>query len=322
MVNPSCKIDKRDVTILLGPTAVGKTAVSIPLARECGCEIISADSRQGYIGLDIGTAKPSETERAGIPHHLIDIVTINSPFTVADFQRLAFETLDLLHAQNKAAIVVGGTGLYIRALVDRPSYQDQPPLPEFRREILDEIVSRGTQPLYDELKRVDPDAAAKIHPNNIPRLVRAIEVVRLTGRPFTEAVHRDKSREDESSYRWHLVGLNMDRKDLYERINKRVTDMFNDGWVTEVKTVLQNGATGDEKPLQGLGYRDVIKFIKGEQSFDETLDLIQRDTRRFAKRQMTFFKMLPGIKWIDLNPVFDPDEVAREVVKLVKSENQ
>jgi len=306
----------KEVVVLLGPTAAGKTAVSIPLARALDAEIISADSRQVYTGLDIGTAKPSRTERGGIPHHLIDIVPPNADFTVADFQKLAFEKLEEIHSRGKNALVVGGTGLYIRALVDRPAYQSQPPVPHLRREILEDIADRGSAAVHDELARFDPDAAAGIHPNNIPRLVRAMEVVRATGRRFSDAVRADRARSgEESLYNWHIVGLNMDRELLYDRINRRVLKMVDDGWVNEVRDLLDGGCSGEEKPLQGLGYRDIVSVVRGEKKLEDVVDIVQRDTRRFAKRQLTYFRKLEGIRWLVLEDGFDPEAEAARILE-------
>jgi len=309
------EVIRHEVIIITGPTAIGKTAVSIALARAIGAEIISADSRQVYIGLDIGTAKPSMSERGGVRHHLIDIVAPQSDFTVADFQRLAFEALDEIHRRGKRALIVGGTGLYVRALADRPSFQGQPPIPELRREILEEIARRGAQSLYDELARLDSEAASKIHPNNIPRLVRALEVIRATGRPFSEGVRTDRDRPDESDFLWRIIGLSMDREALYRRINQRVIDMIHQGWLDEVRDLLQSSATGNEKPLMGLGYKDVVDHIRGRQSLDSAIERIQRDTRRFAKRQLTYFRTLKGIQWIDLESPFDPFVVAGTILE-------
>ncbi len=306
-----------EIIILLGPTAVGKTAVSIPLARALDAEIISADSRQVYIGLDIGTAKPVISERAGIAHHMIDIVHPQVDFTVADFQRLANDVLEDLHNRGKRALIVGGTGLYIRALVDRPSYQDQPPVPELRREILEEMADRGSRALYDELQAVDPEAAGKIHPNNIPRLVRALEVVRASGRRFSDGKKRDReAQRAESPYRWRLIGLNTNRDRLYERINQRVLKMIHSGWVDEVKSLLESGCCGEEKPLKGLGYREIVAFLTGKQSLDSAIELTKRDTRRFAKRQMTYFRRLSGITWIDLESGTDPAALAEQILDM------
>jgi tRNA dimethylallyltransferase len=305
------------IVILLGPTAVGKTAVSIPLARALDAEILSADSRQVYVGMDIGTAKPTASERGGIRHHLLDIVHPRDEFTVAEFQRLAFETIGEILGRGKAVLVVGGTGLYIRALIDRPGYQDQPPLPELRREILEEIAGRGAQAVYDELSAIDPSAAQKIHPNNIPRLVRAMEIIRATGRKFSDAVEHDRATEKESPYDWILIGLNTDRERLYDRINRRVVKMIHSGWIEEVKNLLESGCCGDERPLKGLGYREIVQYVRGQKTLDSALELIKRDTRRFAKRQMTFFRRLEPVHWMELDPGTEPAMIAGRIMELV-----
>lgn len=307
-----------EIPILLGPTAVGKTAVSISLAQKLQAEIVSADSRLVYKFLNIGTAKPILDEMRGIPHHLIDIVEPDENFTVADFKNLAYEKINEIQASAKTPLVVGGTGLYVRALVDNPSFQDLPSDPELRDEILREIDVKGQQALFDELRKIDPEAAEKIHPNNIPRLVRAIEVVRSKRERFSDAVKRDMERSvAENPFRWKLIGLNMDRELLYERINRRVRLMFDAGWIDEVNKILGMGYTGDEKPLKGLGYRDIIALIRGETSLDTAIENIARDTRRFAKRQMTFFRKIPDIHWIKLENGYDIDVEVAGILEIV-----
>ncbi|MFH1677006.1 MAG: tRNA (adenosine(37)-N6)-dimethylallyltransferase MiaA [bacterium] len=306
-----------EIIVLLGPTAVGKTAVSIPLARSLDAEIISADSRQIYVGMDIGTAKPSHSERGAARHHLIDVVDPASDFTVADFMKLSFEKIEEIQKRGKRVLVVGGTGLYIRALIDRPSYQNQPPVPELREELLEEITEKGPEALYEELKRFDPDAAEKIHPNNTPRLIRAIEIIRTTGHRFSDAVKRDSERAKEfPEYEWKLIELVADRDRLYERINMRVVKMIHSGWVDEVRRLLESGCCGDEKPLQGLGYRDIVAHIRGEKSLDAAIELAQRDTRRFAKRQLTFFRGFDDVTRIELSSDFDPNEISARILEL------
>jgi tRNA dimethylallyltransferase len=208
--------------------------------------------------------------------------------------------------------------LYVRALVDQPGYQDQPPDPEVRREILEEIAERGSNALFGELKAFDPEGAEKIHPNNIPRLVRALEVVRIKKRPFSESVKRDQQRRMGSENNWKIIGLTIDRDLLYSRINRRVDQMIDAGWLDEVKKVLDSGASGNEKPLHGLGYRDIVQHLKGHLTLDEAVEKIKMDTRRFAKRQMTFFRKIDGVQWIELLDKFDPDEVAKQVLSLVE----
>jgi len=308
---------KRDVIILLGPTAVGKTTLSIHLSKLINAEILSADSRLVYRGLDIGTAKPSMDERGGIPHHLIDIVNPDQEFTVADFQTSAFKIIEEIHDRGKNTLVAGGTGLYIRALVDNPSYQDLPPDPELRDKILDDIERSGVDSVFKELSDFDPVAAENIHPNNIPRLVRAVEVIRSTGKKFSDVIKSDAERAG-SNFHWRLFGLNMDRELLYDRINRRVDEMIKAGWEKEVRRVLSDGCSGDEKPLKGLGYRDMIAYIRGEKSLNDAIELIKRDTRRFAKRQMTYFRGLDGVRWIDLDENSDPVQVAESILTKIR----
>lgn len=308
----------RPIPILLGPTAVGKTAVGISLAELLSAEIISADSRLVYKYMDIGTAKPTSSEKRGIPHHLIDLVNPDEDFTVADYKNLAYEKIKELLESNTNPLVVGGTGLYIRALVDNPSFQNLPPNPELRDELVREIEERGSQALYDELAKIDPVAAEKIHPNNIPRLVRAIEVIRSKDEVFSESVERDRIRSDsENPYSWLLIGLDMDRELLYKRINSRVRQMFDSGWIDEVKKILDMGFTVNEKPLTGLGYRTIISLLKGEIDLNRAIDTISRDTRRFAKRQMTFFRKIPDIHLIRISEDSDISGIVSSILSLL-----
>jgi tRNA dimethylallyltransferase len=308
----------KTIPIILGPTATGKTAVSIALSKRLNYEIISADSRLVYRLLDIGTAKPSLSERQGIPHHLIDLINPDEDFTVADYKKLAYGKIDELLASGKMPLIVGGTGLYIRALVENPSFQNLPPDPDLRGEIHREIDERGSRAVYSELAELDPDAAEKIHPNNIPRLVRAIEVVRSKNAKFSDSVRLDQERTgDKNPYSWILVGLNMDRELLYKRINSRVKSMIDAGWVDEVKKILDMGFTGNEKPLMGLGYRDMISLIRGEIDINMAIENIARDTRRFAKRQMTFFRKIPDIHWIELEVGYDASDVETKILEII-----
>ncbi len=289
--------------------------MAIAVANSLDAEIISADSRQIYIGLDIGTAKPSFEERKRIPHHLIDLVRPQDVFTVVDFQKLATGTLADITGRGVNAVIVGGTGLYIRALIDNPSYQDQPSDPTLREQLLDEINEKGTEGLHSELVKIDPEAAEKIHPNNVPRLVRALEVIRSTGRKFSDVVRQDRENREALPYRFRLIGLNMERELLYERINRRVVKMIGDGWLDEVRGALDGGCDGTEKPLTGLGYREIVKVIRNELTLDEAIPLIQRDTRRFAKRQMTFFRGFENIQWLDITPEMSPETIAGAILK-------
>jgi len=279
---------------------------------------VSADSRIVYRGMDIGTAKPSMKERDGIPHHLIDLVDPDEDFTVADFQRLAFGTIEDIISRRKNVIITGGTGLYIRSLTDNPSYQDQPPNADLRQQILDEIESRGNEALYEELADFDPEAAGKIHPNNIPRLVRALEVIKSTGRKFSDAVKEDMESATDSPYEFLQFGLDMDRELLYDRINRRVDQMIADGWVDEVQGLLDSGLTVNEKPMTGLGYRSIVSFLRGETSLDEAVELVKRDTRRFAKRQMTWFRGTDGISWIRVAKDTPPSDTADKIADKIR----
>jgi tRNA dimethylallyltransferase len=306
---------KKSAPVILGPTASGKTPVGVKIAELLNSEVISADSRLVYRQLDIGTAKPTAEEMGPVPHHLIDIVNPDESFSVADYQSQAYQKMAEIFTEGKIPVIVGGTGLYIRALENNPSFQNQPPDDSVREKILEELDESGTDALYAELKEFDPSAAEKIHPNNIPRLVRALEVIRLTGRKFSEGIDSDESSENECPYKFVLYGLKPDRELLYTRINDRVDKMIADGWVEEVRRILDGGYTGNEKPLAGLGYRDMIKYVRGECTLGDAVERVKRDTRRFAKRQMTWFRSMENIEWMEIDENSGIVETANKILE-------
>lgn len=282
------------VVLIAGPTAVGKTALSLDLADSLGTEIINADSMQVYRFMDIGTAKPSPEERARIPHHLIDVADPDESYDAALFVRQARPVIDALHAQGKIPLVVGGTGLYMKALT-RGLCPGPGADPETRRKILEELERHGLPFLYEELRRVDPGCAAKIHPNDRQRILRALEVFRCTGVPLSR--WQDAHGFRHSSYRTVKIALCRDRLDLYARIDQRVFHMIERGLVDEVRGLLEKGYPCTLRPMQSLGYRHMCLYLSGTVSLDEAVRLMQRDTRRYAKRQLTWFKGDPEFRW-------------------------
>ncbi|MDO5110861.1 MAG: tRNA (adenosine(37)-N6)-dimethylallyltransferase MiaA [Clostridia bacterium] len=288
------------IGVILGPTASGKTALSVELAKRLNAEIVSADSIQLYRGMDIGSAKPTVEERQGIPHHLLDAVDIGTPdFSVAAYQKLASTAIREIAARGKFPLIVGGTGLYINALVYPLSFTEIPADVALR----DALTAQEAQTpgsLHQRLCAVDPASAARLHPNDTKRLVRALEVYTLTGKPigafggdFANAAHTP------IPYEPRMIGLTMPREQLYARIDLRVDAMMQSGLLKEVRQLVSLGYTPDTPAMQGLGYKQLYKYLQGEYTLDEAIETIKRETRRFAKRQMTWFKRDKRIHWLN-----------------------
>jgi len=284
------------IVVIAGPTASGKSSLALRLALEINAEIINADSQQVYRGLDIGTAKPSQADLNTIPHHLVDIAPPEYNFSAADFVAAADEAISDIIARGKKVIVVGGTGLYIRALlhglVDSPTGGGK-----IRNILQSELLEKGALAMYQELCQVDPDAARQIHPNNSVRVVRALEVYRQTGTPFSCYLQEHGFRE--SRYNPLLIGLSIERELLYERIGERVDCMMEMGLVDEVRGLLAAGVTPDAKGMQAIGYKEIVAYLAGDMTVEESVRLIKRNTRHYAKRQLTWFKSDPTIVWLD-----------------------
>ncbi len=288
--------------VICGPTASGKSELAIRLARELDAEIVNADSMQVYRGMDIGTAKPAPAQRKEIPHHLIDVADPDQPFSAADFALAADEAIRGTTGRGKRVIVAGGTGLYIRALlkglVDSPSGAG-----EIRRELQEEARELGNQAMLEKLGRVDPELAARIHPNNRVRIIRALEVYRLTGVPLSryQQEHGFSGRRYESLQ----IGIKVERRELYRRIDERVERMVEDGLLDEVHGLLASGYGRDLKSMRAIGYKEAAACLAGEYGPDEAVRLIKRDTRRYAKRQLTWFNADPDILWLEYSEKFD-----------------
>lgn len=283
------------VGMIVGPTASGKTDVAISLADFIDLEVVSADSIQVYRGMDIGSAKPPMAERKGITHHMIDVVDIgDAQFSVSEYQRMAMDCIGDILKRGKYPLVVGGTGLYIHALTYPLDFTQTGPDIQFR----EALNQRESRDLYDQLRRKDPKSAERLHPNDKKRIIRALEVIHATGGP---PAHDFLKLEDTSlSFEPRMIGLNMPREILYERINKRVDAMMEKGLLREVQSILKKGYAPDLPALQGLGYRQLIRHLKGDVTLDEAVEDIKRETRRFAKRQLTWFKRDKRIAWFDV----------------------
>lgn len=289
---------KQPLVVILGPTAVGKTAFAVELAARLNAEIISGDSMQFYRYMNIGTAKisPSEMlsgEGVPVPHHMIDIADPDEPLSVADFQAKARACIAEIAARGRLPMVVGGTGLYLSALMDGYDLEQAAATDEKLRERLrNEYYTLGRDVLHRRLSEVDPKAAARISPNDEKRLIRALEFFEVSGRPISE-----QGRAAQSPYKLLVVGLIRDREEIYRRIEQRVDIMLSDGLVGEVKRLLDMGFSAECKPMQGLDYRQICQYLSGEISYDEAVELIKRDTRHFAKRQLTWWRRDERIVW-------------------------
>ncbi|MGQ9900800.1 MAG: tRNA (adenosine(37)-N6)-dimethylallyltransferase MiaA [Fimbriimonadales bacterium] len=285
------------VWVIAGPTAVGKTDVGLLLAERWGGEIISADSSAVYRGLDIGSAKPTPDERRRVRFHLIDVADPSEVFTAARFRELALQAIADIQGRGKRVLIVGGTGLYLRVLLHGFSLAPPPADPEVRARWRAEVERVGAPALHARLQQIDPAAAARIHPNDAMRITRALEVYEMTGTPISQwQQHADTELPAIKTV------LTLPRDLLYARIDQRVEKMIAQGMLQEVQTLLQNGYTPDQPALKGLGYRHVIEYLQGRVSWDEAVRLWKRDTRRFAKRQVTWFRKEPGVHWVDASP--------------------
>ncbi len=280
--------------VILGPTAIGKTEVGILLAERMGGEIISADSSAVYRGLDIGSAKPTREEQRRVRFHLIDVADPGEVFTAAKFRELARQAIAEIQARGKRVLIVGGTGLYVRVLLHGFSLAPPPADPDVRARWKAEVERVGAPALHEQLKQIDPIAAERIHPNDAVRITRAFEVYEMTGVPIS---HWQQHAETELPAL--KIGLTLPREMLYQRIDQRVDAMIQQGMLQEVQLLLQKGYNSDQPALKGLGYRHLFRYIQGHIDWDEAVRLWKRDTRRFAKRQITWFRKEPGIHWID-----------------------
>lgn len=301
---------------IVGPTASGKSQLGVELALRMGGEIISGDSMQVYRKMNIGTAKLKPEEMKGVPHHLIDIRNPDEPFSVADFQQLATQRIAEIAGRHKLPMLVGGTGLYIQAVLDPYEFQGQKDAGPIREELLSLAKTKGNQYLFEQLQKIDPESARKIHVNDLKRLIRALEYYRLNGKRISEK-RAVKDNPYTSGYHLTLLGLSPERTHLYERINRRVDSMMEEGLVDEVKTLLEEGYSPKMPALQGLGYKQIIGSLQGEYNLQEATDLIKRDTRRFAKRQLTWFRRDPRIHWLDPEKYRDTSQLLLEIMSII-----
>ncbi len=282
------------VVVLLGPTGVGKTPLAVELAQALGGEIVSADSRQVYRGMDIGTAKPTPAQRAAVPHHLLDMVDPDAIFTLADFCEQARAAIEDIAGRGRLPFLVGGTGQYLAAMLEGWKVPRIPPQPELRARLRREAQEKGVETLYRRLQEVDPEAAAHILPGNLRRIIRALEVYEVTGVPFSRQRGREKP-----PYNYLVLGLTMERPALYERVDRRAEDMVRQGLVEEVQSLLARGYGWDLPSMSGLGYIQFRPYLEGRYSLEEALARLKYDTHAFIRHQYTWFRRLPVQRWFD-----------------------
>jgi tRNA dimethylallyltransferase len=290
---------KRPLIILTGPTAVGKTELSIALAKAVDGEIISADSMQVYKEMNIGTAKITPQEMIGVPHYLVDEIEPSEEFNVAKFQQLTIQYMEQIYAKNKVPILVGGTGFYIQSILYAVEFTKSPNDMTYRNTLEKLAEEKGLAYLYNMLKEVDPEATTTIHQNNVKRVIRALEYYQQTGEKISE--HNKKQAKKESPYNFAYFVLNDTRENLYRRIDTRIDTMMESGLLKEVQMLKGKGYTKDMVSMQGLGYKEILAYLDGEITLEEAIYILKRDTRHFAKRQLTWFKRETDVIWIPKN---------------------
>jgi len=305
------------IVVLVGPTAVGKTYVSVELAKKLNAEIISADSMQIYKEMNIGTAKITSDESQGIIHHMIDIINPDEGFSVSEFKSKSEKIIDNILEKAQIPIIVGGSGLYVNSLIYDLDFGNAKSDNKIRDYFTSLYNEHGEDFLYEKLKEVDPESAEKIHKNNVKRVIRALEVHEITGRKFSEL--NTDIRKQSKKYDCILIGLNMDRKLLYERINKRVDTMLSDGLIDEVKSLIEKGYDKNLVSMQGIGYKEIVDYLEGNIDLEETVNILKRNTRRFAKRQFTWFLRDVNVKWFNINTINEIDFIVDDIYNFILS---
>ncbi len=301
---------KKPLIVLTGPTAVGKTKLSIALAKAVDGEIISADSMQVYKYMDIGSAKIMPEEMQGVPHHLVDVLLPEEEFHVARFQEMAKEAMKGIYDRGKVPILVGGTGFYIQAVVKDIDFTETETDTSYREELELFAEAHGAEALHERLKEVDPAAAGEIHANNVKRTIRALEFFHQTGTRISE--HNQEQKEKETPYRTSYFVLNDIRSKLYERIDLRVDQMLENGLLDEVKMLKERGCTKDMVCMLGLGYKEILDYLDGNCSLEDAVYILKRDTRHFAKRQLTWFRREKEVIWVNKNEFdYDDDKILK-----------
>lgn len=299
---------KKKVISIVGPTAVGKTALGVAAAKKFQGEIISGDSTQVYIGMDIGTAKVTPEETEGIPHHMIDIIRPDQPFSVADFQEHVKYHIEAVHKRGNLPIIVGGSGLYIQSVLFDYHFSDQRRDEELTNKLFQQMEAEGPEKLYERLKQIDPEQAKKVHPNNHRRLVRALEVYEMTG--LTMSAYQ-KEQQAESPYDPFIIGLDMERETLYDRINRRVDQMMEEGLIEEVQSLIAKGYK-DCQSMHAIGYKEIVSYLDNRLSETDAIAAVKQNSRKYAKRQLTWFRNKLDVNWYHLT-----EKEASQQMKLI-----
>ena len=307
-------MQKTPLIILTGPTAVGKTDLSIKLSKELNAEIISADSMQIYKYMDVGSAKVTKEEMDGVCHYLIDEVTPDYSFSVSEFQERANNYIKEITDKGKKVLVTGGTGLYLNSLIYNMDFAKSDANEELREQLRLELEENGIDYMHNKLRELDSDAADRIHKNNTKRVIRALEVA-LSGKKMNDFSNDLKINE---KYKPIIIVLNREREHLYKRIDKRVDIMMENGLIEEVKNLLNMGYTKDMISMQGIGYKEIIKYLEGEYELDEAIEIIKRDSRRYAKRQLTWFRRYDDAKWFNLDEYNDSEILKQDIISYIE----
>ena len=312
---------KKPLIILTGPTAVGKTKASIGLAKALNGEIISADSMQVYKHMNIGSAKIRPEEMQGIKHYLVDVLEPDEEFHVVRFQQMAKQAMEEIYEKGKVPIVVGGTGFYIQALLYDIDFTESNEDTAYRQELEQLALEKGAEYVHALLQEIDPISAETIHANNIKRVIRALEFYRQTGERISE--HNETERAKTSPYDFCYFVLNDDRAHLYERINLRIDQMLEDGLIEEVKALKEKGYTKDMVSMQGLGYKEILDYLNGECTLEEAIYILKRDTRHFAKRQLTWFRRERDVIWLDKNAYdYEEEKILQTMLDYIRERTQ
>ena len=309
---------KQKLLVIIGPTAVGKTKLSIEMAKRFDGEIISGDSMQIYRGMDIGTAKIKPEEMEGIPHHLIDIREPDESFSVAEFQQLVRAKISEIAEKGKLPIIVGGTGLYIQSVIYDYQFSDAAADEEFRLQLEERAKNDGVEVLHQELTRIDPESASQIHPNNVRRVIRALEIYHCTGKKMSDV---QSEQQPDLLYETALIGLSMDREELYKRINMRVDLMMEEGLLTEV-IKLHDQELRDCQSIQAIGYKEIYDYLDEKISLEQAIENLKQNSRRYAKRQLTWFRNKMSVQWFDVTEVQNFPKKLTEISHYVEGKLQ
>lgn len=303
------------IIAVAGPTASGKTALSVKIAKELGGEVVSCDSMQIYKGMDIGTAKPSLEERCGVPHHMIDIISPDEKYNVVSYKRDAEAAIDNILKRGKVPVLAGGTGLYMDSVLSNTAFSENSSFSKARERLEKLLEEKGREYIFEMLEKIDPEAAEKIHPNNTRRVIRALEIYETTGKTLTQANIESKRPE---KYESLVIGLMWDRETLYERINERVDLMMAEGLLKEVETLRKMGMKAEYTSMQAIGYKELFEYFEGNCTLEEAKEKIKQESRRYAKRQMTWLKRNKKINWLILQKDYNLNKICEQSFTLIK----